>query len=345
MQFTAQQIASMIQGEVIGNANAIISSVAKIEEAKQGDLSFVANVKYEPYLYTTQATVIIVNNSIELQKPIAATLIKVNDAYAAFATLLEKYNEILSPKTKNGIEQPSFISDSASIGKDVYVGAFAYIGDNAVIGDNSKIYPNSYIGDNTTIGNNTTIFAGVKIYHQCIVGNSVIIHSGVVIGSDGFGFALQQNGSYKKIPQLGNVVIEDNVEIGANTTIDRATMGSTVIKRGVKLDNLIQIAHNVTIGEHTVIAAQAGVSGSTKLGAHCIVGGQAGIVGHISLANGSKVNAQSGVSKSIKEENKAVTGSPAYDYNSALRSQAIMKNLPELLKRLETLEKQVAGIK
>ncbi len=341
MQFTAEQIAALIQGKIEGNSQTIISEVAKIEEAKQGSLSFVANIKYEPFLYTTQASVIIVNDSIQLQQPVSATLIKVKDAYAAFATLLEKYNEIISPKSKKGIEQPSYISESAKIGKDVYIGAFAYIGDNAVIGDNTQIFPNTYIGNNASIGSNTTINAGVKIYHQCKVGNGVIIHSGVVIGSDGFGFAPQQDGSYKKIPQLGNVIIEDNVEIGANTTIDRATMGSTVIKKGVKLDNLIQIAHNVTIGENTVIAAQAGISGSTKIGENCIVGGQAGIVGHITLAKGSKVNAQSGVSKSIKEENKAVTGSPAFDYNSALRSQAVIKNLPEILKRLEALEKLI----
>lgn len=336
MTFSAAQIALLINGRVEGDPNASVSSFGKIEEAGQGQLSFLANSKYEDHLYKTRASVIIINESFVLKQPVSATLIRVADAYTAFATLLGKYQEIMQQQL-SGIQQPSYIAKTASYGQNVFVGAFAYIGENVKIGNNSNIYPNSYIGDNVIVGDNSIIHPGVKIYHDCKIGNHVIIHAGTVIGSDGFGFAPQADGSFKKVPQIGNVIIEDHVEIGANATIDRATIGSTIIKAGVKLDNLIQIAHNVEVGESTVIAAQAGVSGSTKIGKGVMIGGQAGIVGHIHLGDGAKVNAQSGVSKSV-EPGKAVTGSPAYDYTSALRSQAVNRRLPELEKRVKELE-------
>ncbi|MBN9483749.1 MAG: UDP-3-O-(3-hydroxymyristoyl)glucosamine N-acyltransferase [Bacteroidetes bacterium 43-93] len=344
MQFTALQIATLIKGKIEGDPDAKVSHVAKIEEAGAGSLSFIANPKYEEYLYTTNASIIIVNDTLEVLEQVKPTLIRVKDAYSGFASLLEKYNEIISRKGRNGIEQPSFVSKSASIGKDVYIGAFTYIGENVIIGDNVKIYPGCYIGDNVVVNEDSQLFAGVKIYDGCSIGSRVILHSGAVIGGDGFGFAPQKDGTYRKVPQIGNVIIEDDVEIGANTTIDRATMGSTHIRKGVKLDNLIQIAHNAEIGENTVIAAQTGVSGSTKLGKNCIVGGQVGIVGHIQLADGTRINAQSGLSKSVNEPNQALTGSPAFDYKSSLRSQAIFRNLPELQQRIYKLEEMVAQL-
>lgn len=337
MQFTAAQIAVLLNGKIEGDAAAAVSSFGKIEEAKQGQLTFLANPKYEEFLYTTDASVAIVNEGYELRQSITPTLIRVPDAYTAFAQVLSKYQEMATQQLR-GIQQPCYIAPSATLAEDVYVGAFAYIGENVKIGEGSKIFPNSFIGDNVVIGKASLIHPGVKIYHDCEVGNQVIIHAGTVIGSDGFGFAPQANGSFKKVPQIGNVVIEDHVEIGANTTIDRATLGSTCIKSGAKLDNLIQIAHNVEVGNSTVIAAQAGVSGSTKIGNNVMIGGQAGLVGHIQIADGSKINAQSGVSKSLKEPYSAVTGSPAADYTSALRSQAVFRNLPQLEKRIQELE-------
>jgi UDP-3-O-[3-hydroxymyristoyl] glucosamine N-acyltransferase len=267
-------------------------------------------------------------------------LIRVPDAYSAFAALLTKYQEMATQQL-TGIQEPSYISKSAKIGQQVFIGAFAYIGENVVLGNNVKIFPNAYLGDNVKISDNTIVHPGVKIYHGCVIGKNVTIHAGTVVGSDGFGFAPQADGSFKKVPQIGNVVVEDFVEIGANATIDRATIGSTVIKSGAKLDNLIQVAHNVEVGNNTVIAAQAGVSGSTKIGNNVMIGGQAGIVGHIQIADGSKINAQSGVSKSIKTPNAAVTGSPAFEYTSALRSQAVSRKLPELEKRIKELEQLV----
>lgn len=342
MTFNATQIATFINGTIDGNPEATISDIAKIEEAKTGSLSFVANPKYEPYLYETEASIVIVNDTLKPEHPITATLIRVNDAYAAFAALLDKYNQFISgSENKIGIQDLSFICKTAKLGSDNYVGAFAYIGENVITGKNVKIFPGAFVGDNVTIGDNTIINAGVKIYHNCEIGNNVTIHSGTVIGADGFGFAPQADGSYKKVPQLGNVIIRDNVEIGSNTTIDRATIGATVIHKGVKLDNLIQIAHNVEIGENTVIAAQTGISGSAKIGKNCVIGGQVGIVGHITIADGTKINAQSGVSKSVTAANSALTGSPASEYKSALRSQVINRNLPDILKRLEALEKLV----
>lgn len=340
MQFTASQISILLNGKIEGNADATVSSFGKIEEAEQGQLTFLANPKYEDFLYTTNASIAIINESYELRQAVKPTLIRVADAYSAFAQLLGKYQEMATQQMK-GIQQPSFICASAKLGVDVFVGAFSYIGENVKVGANTKIFPNSFIGDNVTIGDHCIIHPGVKIYHDCVLLSHVVVHAGTVIGSDGFGFAPQADGSFKKVPQIGNVVIEDNVEIGANTTIDRATIGSTCIKAGAKLDNLIQIAHNVEVGESTVIAAQAGVSGSTKIGKNVMIGGQAGLVGHIQIADGSKINAQSGVSKSMKEPFTAVTGSPAADYTSALRSQAVFRNLPELEKRIHELEKIV----
>jgi UDP-3-O-[3-hydroxymyristoyl] glucosamine N-acyltransferase len=340
MQFSAAQIAMLIEGRVEGDPNVVVSSFGKIEEATAGQLAFLANPKYEDYLYTTGASVIIINESQDLKQPLTASLVRVADAYLAFATLLSKYQEMIT-RQMTGIQEPVYISKSAKLGKDVFVGAFAYIGDNVTIGNNVKVFPNAFIGDNVKIDDNSMLHPGVKIYHDCVVGKNVTIHAGSVIGSDGFGFAPQSDGTYKKVPQIGNVVLEDNVEVGANVTIDRATMGSTIIRCGAKLDNLIQIAHNVEVGTHTVIAAQAGVSGSTKIGNNVRIGGQAGIVGHITIADGSLINAQSGVSKSIKTPNTLVTGSPAHDYTSTLRSQAVFRNLPILEKRITELENTI----
>jgi UDP-3-O-[3-hydroxymyristoyl] glucosamine N-acyltransferase len=336
MNFTASQIAMLINGRIEGDANASVNSFGKIEEAKQGQLAFLANPKYEDHLYSTQASVIIINESLQLKQIVGATLIRVPDAYTAFATLLSKYQEMVTQQM-HGIQQPSYLAKTASYGENVFIGAFAYVSENVTIGNNTKIFPGVFIGDNVKIGNGTIIHPGVKIYKECVIGDRVTIHAGTVIGSDGFGFAPQADGSFKKVPQIGNVVIENDVEIGANTTIDRATIGSTIIKSGAKLDNLIQVAHNVEIGNSTVIAAQAGISGSTKIGKGAMIGGQAGVVGHVQIGDGAKINAQSGVSKSI-EAGKAVTGSPAHDYTAALRSQAVSRNLPELEKRVKELE-------
>ncbi|SKB92908.1 UDP-3-O-[3-hydroxymyristoyl] glucosamine N-acyltransferase [Parapedobacter luteus] len=336
MQFSAHQIATLVNGSLEGNPDVMVEQLAKIEEASTGSLSFLSNPKYEQYLYTTRASVIIINEDLKLDRPIASTLIRVKNAYTAFSLLLELYNKMRLDKA--GIEEPVFIHPSAKIGKNVYIGAFAYIDKDVVIGDNAKIYPHVYIGDNVKIGHDTTLFAGVSVYFDCVIGSHVIIHSGTVIGSDGFGFAPQEDGTYNKISQIGNVVIEDKVEIGANTVIDRATMGSTIIREGVKLDNLIQIAHNVEIGKHTVIAAQSGISGSTKVGENTVIGGQVGIVGHINIANGSQIQAQSGVNRTIAEEGKKWSGSPAAPYNAQMRSQVVYSRLPELERRLEELE-------
>ena len=338
MQINAERIASLIDGKVEGDPETTVNSFGKIEEAKNGQLAFLSNRKYEDFLYSTKASIIIINNSQEIRQPLQATLIRVADAYLAFAGLLQKYQALIQEQL-TGIEQPSFIDDTAKIGTNVYVGAFAYIGENAIIANDAKIYPGVYIGNDVKIGEGSIIHPGVKIYFGCSVGANVTIHAGTVIGGDGFGFAPQDDGTYQKVPQIGNVIIEDNIEIGCNTTIDRATVGSTIIHSGTKVDNLVQIAHNVEVGCNTVIAAQAGISGSTKLGNNIMIGGQAGIVGHVQLADGTKVNAQSGVTKSIKEKNIAVTGSPAFDYTSALRSQALSRSLPQLEKRIAELEK------
>ena len=340
MQFSAAQIAMLINGKTEGDPSASVGSFGKIEEAVPGQLAFLANPKYEEFLYTTGASVIIVNESQELKQAISSTLIRVPDAYTAFATLLTKYQEIEAQQL-TGIQEPSYRAKTARLGQGVFIGAFAYIGENVVIGNNVKIHPQVYLGNNVRIGDNTVLHPGVKIYHNCVIGTHVTIHAGSVIGGDGFGFAPQADGTFKKVPQIGNVVIEDYVEIGVNAAIDRATMGSTIIRTGAKLDNLIQIAHNVDVGHHTVIAAQAGVSGSTKIGSGVMIGGQAGLVGHLQIADGARINAQSGVTKSIKSQGGAVTGSPAYEYTSALRSQAISRNLPEIERRLKELEEQI----
>lgn len=340
MRFSAAQIALIIQGKIEGNPDASVETFGKIEEAKDGQLTFLANPKYEDFLYTTAASVVIINSAQELRQPVNTTLIRVPDAYSAFATLLAKYQEIQNQQMV-GIQQPSYISDKAQLGNHVFVGAFSYISENVNIGNNVKIFPHVYLGAGVTIGDNTIVYPGVRIYHGCKIGSNVAIHAGTVIGGDGFGFAPQSDGTFKKVPQIGNVVIEDNVEIGSNATIDRATIGSTLIKKGAKLDNLIQIAHNAEIGENTVIAAQTGVSGSTKIGNNVMMGGQAGIVGHISIADGTRINAQSGVTKSVKTPNSAISGSPAFDYTSTLRSQAIFRNLPELEKRIADLEQAI----
>lgn len=342
MGFTAAQIALMISATVEGDANASVDSFGKIEEAKEGQLAFLANPKYEEFLYTTKASIVIVNDSLVLKEPASAALLRVPDAYSAFATLLVKYDEIISQQLV-GIQEPSFIAKSAKIGDRVFVAAFAYISDNVTIGNNVKLHSGVVIGNNVTIGDNTVLHPGVKIYHDCIIGANVTIHAGSVIGSDGFGFAPLTDGSYRKIPQIGNVVIEDYVEIGANVTIDRATMGSTLIGKGVKLDNLVQIAHNVEIGENTVMSAQVGVSGSAKIGKNVLVGGQAGFVGHITVADGTKINGQSGVSKTVKTPNTSLTGSPADNFMSVRRLEALFRNLPELEKRVKELEKKLEG--
>ncbi len=338
MTITAEQIASIINGRIEGDSQVCVNSLGKIEDASEGQLTFLANRKYEDFLYDCKASIIIINENFELKQPVYSVLIRVPDAYLAFASLLHKYQEIMQGQLQ-GIQQPSYIPASVKMGNNVFVGAFTYLGENVHLGDGVKLYPGVYIGNDVMIGANTILHPGVKIYHDCIVGKNVTIHAGTVIGGDGFGFAPSSDGQYKKIPQIGNVIIEDAVEIGSNVTIDCATLGSTIIRYGVKMDNLIQVAHNVEIGANTVIAAQAGVSGSTKVGKGVMIGGQAGIIGHIQIADGTKINAQSGVSKSIKKPNTAVTGSPAFDYTHSLRSQAITRSLPELEKRITELEK------
>ncbi|HXS58740.1 MAG TPA: UDP-3-O-(3-hydroxymyristoyl)glucosamine N-acyltransferase [Hanamia sp.] len=344
MQFTAKQIAGFIDGKIEGNPDVAVSSFGKLEEATQGQLAFLANPKYEDYLYTTKASVIIINSTLQVEKKIDATLIRVPDAYSSFAVILTEYAK-MARANLTGIQQPVYISPTARMGENIFIGAFAYLGENVIVGNNVKIYPQVYLGDNVTVDEGSILYPGVVIHHDCVIGKNVAIHAGSVIGGDGFGFAPQSDGSFKKVPQIGNVVVEDHVEIGANTAIDRATIGSTVIKSGVKLDNLIQIAHNVEVGNNTVIAAQSGVSGSTKIGKNVMIGGQAGIVGHILIADGSKINAQSGVGKSIKTPNTSVTGSPAFDYTHALRSQILSRNLPALEKRVKELEELVEKMK
>lgn len=338
MEFSAQQIAQLLEGTIDGNPHAIVRNVSKIEEGKEHTLTFFANPKYEHFVYTTAASVIIVNADFVAQQPVKATLIRVANAYEALAKLLEMYEQMQPQKI--GIEQPSYISKTATIGEQAYVGAFAYIGDNAKIGSNVKIYPQAYIGDGVVVADNTTIYAGVKIYKGCKIGQRCIIHAGVVIGADGFGFAPDANNVYKKVSQIGNVVIEDDVEIGANTCIDRATMGSTFVRKGAKLDNLIQVAHNVEIGENTVMAALSGVAGSTKVGKNCMFGGQVGIAGHSHIADGTKCGAQTGVNSSVKKENSSLFGSPAMDYMDFNRSFVIFRRLPELKKQFDELKKE-----
>ncbi len=337
MKFTAQQIAGILEGDVVGNPEAEVSKLSKIEEGTEGSLTFLANPKYTSHIYTTKATVAIVNKSFEPENEIDTTLIKVEDAYKSFSKLLEYYNQVKNNKV--GIEQPHYKAASANYGENVYIGAFAYIGENVKIGDNVKIFPNVYIGDNVTIGDNTFVFAGAKIYSESIVGNNCVINSGVIIGADGFGFAPNEKGEYNKVPQIGNVILEDFVDVGAATTIDRATLGSTVIRRGVKLDNQIQIAHNVEIGKNTVIAAQTGIAGSTKIGENCQIGGQVGIVGHITIGNNVRIQAQSGIGRNVKD-NEVLQGSPALPYSDYNKSYVHFKNLPTIVKNINDIEKK-----
>lgn len=343
MKFTAGQIAELINGKVEGNSEAIITNVSKIEDGKPQTLTFLANPKYTSYIYNTKADVVIVNDDFKAEKEIPATLIRVPDAYQAIAVLLEMYEQ--SQPQKTGIEQPCFIDKTAKIGDFAYVGAFAYVGENVSIGNNVKIYPQVYVGDNVKIGDNTILHAGVKIYKSCTIGRDCTIHSGAIIGSDGFGFAPSSSNGYKKVAQIGNVILKDHVEIGANTTIDRATMGATIIEKGVKLDNLVQIAHNVEIGEHTVIAAQTGIAGSTKIGDDCMFGGQSACNGHIKVANKTKVGAQSGISKTIRKEDTIQLGSPSMEISAFNKAYVVFRRLPELKAQLEACEKEIAELK
>ena len=343
MQFSAQEISLLLNGTVEGDAFVKVDKLAKIEDGDAGSLTFLANPKYEQFLYTTNASVVIINQDQQLSGPVKATLIRVENAYSAFTVLLEQYNTL--KLNKKGIEEPCFIHPTAQIGTDPYIGAFAYIGTNAKIGDNCKIYPNVNIGDNVTIGNNVTLFSGATVYFDCVIGNNVTIHSGAVIGSDGFGFAPNPDGTYTKIAQIGNVVIGDDVEVGANTAIDRATMGSTLIGKGVKIDNLVQIAHNVEVGAHTVIAGQAGISGSTKIGKNAVIGGQVGISGHLNIAGGTQVSAQTGINSSITEEGMVWGGTPYMPFKDYLKAHSKLRRLPEIDRKVYELEKLIEELR
>jgi len=337
MEFTARQIAQVINGEIIGNENVTVNSFSKIEEGKPGSISFLANPKYTHYIYNTEASIVLIDKNAILEKPVETTLIKVDNAYECIAKLLQMY-EATKPK-KTGIDPLAFVSTNAKIGKNCYIGAFAYVGDNVSIGDNTQIYPHATICENTTIGKNCTFYPNVTVYHGSVIGDGVILHAGSVIGSDGFGFAPSVKG-YDKIPQIGVVTIENDVEIGANTCIDRSTMGSTYIRKGVKLDNLVQIAHNTDIGEHTVMSAQVGVAGSTKVGKWCMFGGQVGLAGHIVIGNKVFLGAQSGVPGNIKDGQQLI-GTPPMKQRPYFKSQAVFRRLPELYKQINDLQKQV----
>ena len=339
MKFTAEQIAGILEGEVVGNPQAEVFKLSKIEEGTDGSLTFLANPKYEHYIYSTEASICIVNNSFVPESEIKTTMIKVEDAYMSFTKLLQFYDKARKA-SKIGIEQPSVISENVTYGENLFLGSFSYIGKNVKIGNDVKIYPNCFIGDNVSIGNNVTIYAGAKIYSETVIGNFCEIHSGVILGADGFGFAPDKDGTYQKVPQIGNVVIEDNVDIGSCTTIDRSTMGSTIIRKGVKLDNQIQIAHNVEIGENTVIAAQTGIAGSTKIGKHCMIGGQVGIAGHLTIGNNVRIQAQSGIGKSIKDDD-TVQGTPSFNYSDFNKSYVHFRNFPKIIAELEELKKTI----
>jgi UDP-3-O-[3-hydroxymyristoyl] glucosamine N-acyltransferase len=343
MEFTIATIAGFLNGEIVGDPDIKVHTIAKIEEGQVGALSFLANPKYEHYLYDTKSSVVLVNKSFVPSQKVEAALIKVENAYDAFASLLRLVDQ--ARPRKKGIHATAIIEPTAKVGSDVFIGPYTYIGENCVIGDRCSVYPQVYIGDNTKLGNDCIINPGVKIYHDCILGDGCIIHAGTVIGSDGFGFAPQSESEFMKIPQLGNVILEDHVEIGANVTIDRATMGSTIIRKGVKLDNLIQIAHNVEVGENTVMAAQTGISGSTKIGKNCMFGGQVGLAGHIKIANGTKIGAQGGILGDVKVENTAIIGSPAIDVKQFLKSSVIFKKLPEMKAKIDSLEKEMESLK
>ncbi len=343
MQFTINQLAELLNGEVIGDGNTTVSKIGPLDKAGSGTISFLHNPKYEPQLYTTKAEAVIVNKNLKLKAPVAPVLIAVDDPYSSLTQLLKQYQK-LNESLKQGVEEPAYLGEGATVGNSVYRGAFSYVGNNTVIGNNVKLYPHTYIGDNVTIGDDTVIYAGAKIYSNSVIGKSCVIHAGAVIGSDGFGFAPQEDGSYEAIPQVGNVILEDEVNIGANTTIDCGTLESTLIKAGAKLDNLIQVAHNVVIGEHTAIAAQAGISGSTKIGKNCIIAGQAGIVGHLNICDRVTIGAQAGISKSLEEEGSILLGSPAFEIRDFKRSFAVFKNLPNMARRINDLEKKVLNL-
>ncbi|MEE4116976.1 MAG: UDP-3-O-(3-hydroxymyristoyl)glucosamine N-acyltransferase [Marinilabiliaceae bacterium] len=343
MKFTAKAIAEYLKGEIIGNPEAEVYTVAKIEEGEPGAISFLSNMNYEKYIYDTKSSIVLVNNDFVPSSGVAATMIRVPNAYEAFASLLVLYEQA-KPK-KKGIHPTAVVEESAEIGSDVYIGALAYVGENVKLGKGAKVYPHVYIGDNTQIGEECTFYSGVKIYHECIIGNGCIIHSGSVVGSDGFGFAPSGSDDYRKIPQIGNVVLEDRVEIGANTVVDRATMGSTIVRKGVKLDNLVQLAHNVEVGENTVMAAQCGVAGSTKIGKNCMFGGQVGITGHVSIADGTKAAAQTGISGPVKNPGTVLYGSPAFDYKSFQKSYIVFRKLPDLKEKVDILSQQMNLLK
>jgi UDP-3-O-[3-hydroxymyristoyl] glucosamine N-acyltransferase len=339
MEFSAKQIADFLKGKVEGNEDVTVNTISKIEEAQPESLTFLANPAYTPWIYKTKASIVLVNNDFNPEKDINATLIKVENAYNALAELLNLYQQSLPQKV--GVSSMASVSDNAKLGKDVYIADFVFIDENASLSDNVKIYPHCFIGQNVSIGENTIIYPGVKVYDNCVIGNDCTIHSGAVIGADGFGFAPQSDSNYKKIAQIGNVILEDHVEIGANTTIDRATMGSTIVKKGVKLDNLIQVAHNVVIGENTVIAAQTGIAGSSKVGKNCMIGGQVGISGHINVGDDVKIAAQSGLSSGVRN-GKIVMGAPAYDHDKYIKSYIHFRNLEKIVKRIDELEKKLA---
>lgn len=342
MQFSIREIAHLLNGEIEGNDEIMIRDMGTLERATEGCISFLSNPKYEQYIYDTAASAVIVSRDFSPSQTLKTTLIRVDDPYVGFSQLLEEYDRLVSFR-KEGVEDPSWIGEGSVTGDKVYRGAFSYIGNRVKIGDNVKIYPHVYIGDSVTIGDNSIIYSGAKIYDRVVIGNNCQIHAGAVVGSDGFGYAPQKDGTYKKIPQLGNVILKDNVDIGANTTVDRATLESTVINAGVKLDNLIQVAHNVVIGENTVIAAQTGISGSTSIGKNCIIAGQSGIVGHISLADKMTVAAQSGVTKTFNKQGETILGSPAFEISASRKSHAIFRKLPDLVERVRKLEERIAN--
>jgi UDP-3-O-[3-hydroxymyristoyl] glucosamine N-acyltransferase len=343
MNFTAATIAEFLKGEVDGNPEASVNNISKIEEGLPGTLSFLANPKYEKYIYDTPSSIVIVNADFKPQREIRATLVRVKNAYESFAALLRLYEQ--SKPRKSGISEKASISDSASLGKDLYVGEFTVISEKASIGDGVLLYPQVYVGDHVKIGEGSVLYPGVKVYEGCEIGSHCVIHAGAIIGADGFGFAPNQENNYEKVPQVGKVIIEDHVEIGANTTVDRATMGSTVLRKGVKLDNLIMIAHNVEVGENTVIAGQSGISGSTKVGKNCMFGGQVGLIGHINIAPGVKIAAQSGITKDIKQEGIVVQGSPAFEFGPYQRSYLLFRNLPKIRDQINELERNVEDLK
>jgi len=343
MNFTAALIAEFLKGSVEGNSEATVSDISKIEEGKPGTLSFLANPKYEKFIYDTQSSIVIVNADFQPQKKISATLVRVKNAYESFAALLRLYEQ--SKPKKSGISKMAVISDTANLGKELYVGEFTVVSENASIGDGVQLYPQVYVGDHVKIGEGTILHPGVKVYEGCEIGAHCVIHAGAIIGADGFGFAPNQDNNYEKIPQVGKVIIEDHVEIGANTTVDRATMGATILRKGVKLDNLVMIAHNVEIDQNTVIAAQSGISGSTTVGKNCMFGGQVGLIGHINIASGVKIAAQSGITKDIKEEGIVIQGSPAFEFGPYQRSYLLFRNLPKLREQINELERKVEELK